>query len=74
MHPHTWSKGAAYAGRRKELREDFSGDRVFKRKIRMHLDLLSIPQSGGKNVRTFRWYHRLQIQNLFMAFKRVPLW
>ena len=21
----------------------------------MHLDLLSIPQSGGKNVKTFRW-------------------
>ena len=28
---------------------------------------------GGKNVKTFRWDHRLQkIQNLFMAFKRVP--
>ena len=25
----------------------------------MHLDLLSIPQSGGKNVKTFRWDHRL---------------
>ena len=23
----------------------------------MHLDLLSIPQSGGKNVKTFRWSH-----------------
>ena len=22
----------------------------------MHLDLLSIPQSGGKNVKTFRWF------------------
>ena len=43
----------------------------FKSKIRTHLDLLSIPQSGGKNVKTFRWGHRLQIQNLFMAFKRV---
>ena len=31
------------------------------------------PQSGGKNVKTFRWDQRLQIQNLFMAFKRVPL-
>ena len=41
--------------------------------IRTHLDLLSIPQSGGKNVKMFRWDHRLQIQNLFMAFKRVPL-
>ena len=45
-----------------------------KRKIRTHLDLLSIPRLGGKNVKTFRWDHRLQIQNLFMAFKRVPLW
>ena len=33
------------------------------------IDLLSIPQPGGKNVKTFRWDHRLQIQNLFMAFK-----
>ena len=30
--------------------------------------------SGGKTVKTFRWDRRLQIQNLFMAFKRVPLW
>ena len=38
----------------------------------MRLDLLSIPQSGGGNVKTFRWDHnRLQTQNLFMAFKRV---
>ena len=28
------------------------------------IDLLSIPQSRGKNVKTFRWDHRLQIQNL----------
>ena len=46
----------------------------FLKKIRTHLDLLSIPQSGGKNVKTFRWDHRLQIQNVLMAFKRVPLW
>ena len=26
----------------------------------MHLDLLSIPQSGGNNVKTFRWYHSLK--------------
>ena len=31
----------------------------------MHLDLLRIPQSGRKNVKTFRWHHRLQSQNLF---------
>ena len=46
----------------------------FKEKIRARLDLLSIPQSGGKNVKTFRWDQRLQIQNLFMAFERVPRW
>ena len=46
---------------------------LFKIKIRTRLDLLSIPQSGGKTVKTFRWDHRLQIQNLFMTFKRVPL-
>ena len=32
---------------------------VFKRKIRTRLDLLSIPQSGGKNFKTFRWDQRL---------------
>ena len=47
---------------------------VVQRKIITRLDLLSIPLSGGKNVKTFRWDHRLQIQNLFIAFKRVPLW
>ena len=33
------------------------------------------PPARGKNVKTFnnRWDHRLQRQNLFMAFKRVPL-
>ena len=36
---------------------------VFQRKIRTRLDFLSIPQSGGKNVKTFRWDHRLQIQS-----------
>ena len=29
------------------------------------------PVKGG-NVKTFRWDHRVQIQNLFMAFNRVP--
>ena len=32
------------------------------------------PPVRWKNVKTFRWNHRLQIQNLFMAFKRVPRW
>ena len=45
---------------------------LFKEKIRTHLDLLSIPRLWGKNVKTFRWDQRLQIQNLFMAFKQVP--
>ena len=30
------------------------------------------PPVRGGNAKTFRWNHRLQIQNLFMAFKRVP--
>ena len=29
------------------------------------------PPVRGKNVKTFRWDHRLQRRNLFMAFKRV---
>ena len=31
-------------------------------------------QVRGENVKTFRGGHRLQRQNLFMAFKRVPRW
>ena len=31
---------------------------VFERKIRTRLDLLSIPQSEGENVKTFRCDHR----------------
>ena len=38
-----------------------NSSRSVYRKIRTHLDLLSIPQSGGENVKTFRWDHRLQI-------------
>ena len=31
------------------------------------------PPVKGENVKTFRWdHHRLQIQSLFKAFKRVP--
>ena len=29
---------------------------------------------GKKNVKTFKWDQRLQIQNLFMAFKQIPRW
>ena len=43
-------------------------------RTQIRVDLLSIPQSWKKNVKTFRWDHRLQIRNLFMALKRVPLW
>ena len=32
------------------------------------------PSAMEKNVKTFRWDHRLQKQNPFMAFKRVPRW
>ena len=32
------------------------------------------PPVRGENVKTFRWDHRLQIQNLFVAFERVPRW
>ena len=57
-------------------REPNTPNSIFKRKIRTRLlvDLLSIPQSRGKNVKTFRWDHGLQIQNLYMVFKRVPRW
>ena len=30
------------------------------------------PPVRGGNVKTFRWDHRLQIQNLFMAFNGFP--
>ena len=32
------------------------------------------PARGGRDVKTFRWDHRLQRQNLLMAFNRVPKW
>ena len=49
---------------------------VFKEKSEriIYRAFLSIPQSRGKNVKTSRWDHRLQRQNLFMAFKRVSRW
>ena len=33
-----------------------------------------LPPVRGQNVQTFRWGHRLQRQNIFMAFNRVPRW
>ena len=35
----------------------------------MHLDLLSIPQSGGKNVKTFRWDQQLKMCCLSFALR-----
>ena len=32
------------------------------------------PPARGENVKTFRWDHWLQTQNLFMAFKRIPIY
>ena len=32
------------------------------------------PPVRGENVKTFRWDHRLERQNLLMAFKQVPRW
>ena len=32
------------------------------------------PPVREENVKTFWWDHRLQIQNLFMTFERVPRW
>ena len=37
----------------------------------MHLDFLSIPHSGARNVEPFGWDHRLQRKNLFMTFDEV---
>ena len=43
--------------------------KYFKKKLNASsLGLPSIPQSGGGNVKTLRWGHRLQRQNLFIAF------
>ena len=44
-----------------------------KKNLNASIDLLSIPHRG-KHVKTLRWDHRLQRQNLFMALKRVPRW
>ena len=45
---------------------------VFKEKIRTRLDLLSTPQSGGGNVKTFK-DQRLQIQNHFFVVVEMIL-
>ena len=38
--------------------------------LRPHLDLLIIPQTGGKNVRTFRWEHRLFFSFFNVTYSR----
>ena len=53
----------------RELRNNFSGEQKKKNVFKEN-----IPQSGGKNDKKLRWDRRLQIQNLFIAFKRVPQW
>ena len=46
-------------------------NRVFKEKLNASRPS-EHPPVRGKSAKTFRWDHRLQIQNLFMAFKRIP--
>ena len=46
---------------------------LLKENLNVSIDLLSIPVRG-KILKRLGWDHRLQIQNLFMAFKRVPRW
>ena len=41
-------------------------------KYQRNIYLLSIPQSGGKNVITFEWDHRLQRQNFLWHIIGVP--
>ena len=46
----------------------------FKEKSECAYTFWASPSQEGKNVKTFsRWDQRLQIQNLFMAFKQVTL-
>ena len=43
-----------------------------QRKIRTRLDLLSIPQSVGKNVKTFRWDQRLLLNSIqYLLFRTI---
>ena len=48
------------------------GKNVVQRKIETHLDLLSIPQSVGKNVKTFRWDQRLLLNSIqYLLFRTL---
>ena len=43
-----------------------------QRKIRTRLDLLSIPQSVGENVKTFRWDQRLLLNSIqYLLFRTI---
>ena len=43
-----------------------------QRKIRTRLDLMSIPQSVGKNVKTFRWDQRLLLNSIqYLLFRTI---
>ena len=43
-----------------------------QRKIRTRLDLLSIPQSVEKNVKTFRWDQRLLLNSIqYLLFRTI---
>ena len=40
----------------------------------MNVSRPSVNSNEGEMSKTFRWDHRLQIQNPFMAFRQVPRW
>ena len=48
------------------------GENVVQSKIRTRLDLLSIPQSVGENVKTFRWDQRLLLNSIqYLLFRTL---
>ena len=48
------------------------GENVVQRKIRTRLDLLSIPQSAEKNIKTFRWDQRLLLNSIqYRLFRTI---
>ena len=48
------------------------GKNVVQRKIRTRLDLLSIPQSVGENVKMFRWDQRLLLGSIqYLLFRTL---
>ena len=63
-------------GRRSQFFPVFPSPDVAKCSLKKHLNASRPSEhlTGGKNVKTLRWDHRLLKQNLVMAFKRVPRW